>query len=434
MRITAKQIERNFPPDKTKKQVIKVEDGSGLYLIIEPEGNNCKRFEGRMRFPRTRKGRTKYVPIGTWGKGKIETVKSALEKWNEVKQWSSVNNLDPTTFNKRSSFVSSENDISIKILFDKFIDYQKLKVKEITWRDRKNKLIQMLDYFGEDFPVLNFQINKGGKKLILEMQKYISRNGAIDHASRCRQILKQVFDYAMDQEYMEEGQNPASRKPMTEGLGHTPKSNPTIEWKEVPLFLDLINKNENNISKLVHNATNLYLMSCCRVGALVRLKWKWYEREENLIRIPVQTAGLKRKKELSNLPLKQRKQYDHLIPVSAEMQKILQKLEEINGQHEYIFASPFGKQYPHLNPETINENIRTLMGKGRLTAHGWRDVVLTEGQQVGRFQRDIILRQLGHTEHKQGASGAYDNTDFLPERRKFIEWWTRELVNQGLKI
>ena len=25
----------------------------------------------------------------------------------------------------------------------------------------------------------------------------------------------------MDQEFMEEGQNPASRKPMTEGLGHT---------------------------------------------------------------------------------------------------------------------------------------------------------------------------------------------------------------------
>ena len=116
------------------------------------------------------------------------------------------------------------------------------------------------------------------------------------------------------------------------------------------------------------------------------------------------------------------------------MQKTLQKLEEINGLEEYIFASPFGKQYPHLNPETINENIRTLMGKDRLTAHGWRDVVLTEGQQVGRFPRDIILRQLGHTEHKQGTSGAYDNTVFLPERRNFIEWWTKELINKGLKI
>ena len=112
MRITAKQIERNFPPHKTKKQVIKVEDGSGLYLIIEPEGNKCKRFEGRMRFPRTRKGRTKYVPIGTWGKGKIETVKSALEKkrgvyanffkgMNQKKIFKKIENLMKSRFLKQ---------------------------------------------------------------------------------------------------------------------------------------------------------------------------------------------------------------------------------------------------------------------------------------------------------------------------------------------
>ena len=59
---------------------------------------------------------------------------------------------------------------------------------------------------------------------------------------------------------------------------------------------------------------------------------------------------------------------------------------------------------------------------------------MTSGQEVGKFDRDILLRQIGHTEHIQGASGCYDNTEFLPERRKFIKWWSKELVNQGLEI
>ena len=60
--------------------------------------------------------------------------------------------------------------------------------------------------------------------------------------------------------------------------------------------------------------------------------------------------------------------------------------------------------------------------------------MVTSGQEVLKFSRDIILRQIGHTEHKQGASGCYDNTEFLDQRRDFLEMWSKELVNQGLKI
>ena len=109
-------------------------------------------------------------------------------------------------------------------------------------------------------------------------------------------------------------------------------------------------------------------------------------------------------------------------------------LLEFNGNQKYVFKSPEGKKYPHLNPETINHYLSNLGYKGRLTAHGWRDVIVTSGQEVGKFDRDILLRQIGHTKHKQGASGCYDNTEFLPERRKFLKWWSKELVNQGLKI
>ena len=112
----------------------------------------------------------------------------------------------------------------------------------------------------------------------------------------------------------------------------------------------------------------------------------------------------------------------------------MDKLFEITGHQEYVFWSPEGKNTPHLNRETINSHITNLGYKGRLTSHGWRDVIVTSGQEEVCFMRDIILRQIGHTEHKQGTSGHYDNTEFLPERREFVNQWSLKLVNNGLKI
>ena len=60
--------------------------------------------------------------------------------------------------------------------------------------------------------------------------------------------------------------------------------------------------------------------------------------------------------------------------------------------------------------------------------------MVTVGQEVGKFERDIIQRQIGHTEHKRGAIGSYDNSEFLNERREFLEWWNKELVRLGMKV
>ena len=58
----------------------------------------------------------------------------------------------------------------------------------------------------------------------------------------------------------------------------------------------------------------------------------------------------------------------------------------------------------------------------------------SNGQEILDFPLDIILRQIGHTEHKQGTSGHYDNTEFLDKRRDFVNEWSLLLVKNGLKI
>ena len=170
-------------------------------------------------------------------------------------------------------------------------------------------------------------------------------------------------------------------------------------------------------------------MTCIRVSVIVSMKWDWIDEEREMIVIPPDTEGLKRTLSRKNNP-----EYEHYIPLTDEIKTILNRMRKISGDKEYVFWTPRCGQYPHQNPSSINIFFKRLGYNKKLTGHGWRRVVVTEGQQVCGIERDIIERQIGHTGYRSGSIGSYDNTQFLPERKLFLEKWCKELVKQGLKI
>ena len=418
MSLSTVQIRKKQPPiRRTTESVL---DGSGCFLITEP--SNSKRFILRMRFPFNKDGRMVDVPLGSWGKS-INSVQDVIRKGETIKRWSKLNNLSPKEYKNR--FEKKVVEKTISDVFESYMEIHKQKVKEVTWEVTQNRLNQMLEFFGKNRQLSDFELRNGGRQLVIEMMKPIIKRGSVEQSGRCRRLLGQVFNHCEDRGWMDYGQNPSSRKTDEETIKRTKRSNPTLNWSEVPEFLNTVSENHCGGSILTNLSTKFYLLSCLRVGTLVSLKWDWFDSEENLWRIPPDTSGLKRKMGEGE---------EHLLPVSPEMRKLMDELFEITGHQEYVFWSPEGKNKPYLNRETINSHITNLGYKGRLTSHGWRDVIVTSGQEELRFPLDIILRQIGHTEHKQGTSGHYDNTEFLPERRKFVNQWSLKLVNNGLKI
>ena len=418
MSLSTVQIRKKQPPiRRTTESVL---DGSGCFLITEP--SNSKRFILRMRFPFNKDGRMVDVPLGSWGKS-INSVQDVIRKGETIKRWSKLNNLSPKEYKNR--FEKKVVEKTISDVFESYMEIHKQKVKEVTWEVTQNRLNQMLEFFGENRQLSDFELRNGGRQLVIQMMKPMIKRGSVDQSGRCRRLLGQVFNHCEDRGWMDYGQNPSSRKTDEETIKRTKRSNPTLNWSEVPEFLNTVSENHCGGSILTNLSTKFYLLSCLRVGTLVSLKWDWFDSEENLWRIPPDTSGLKRKMGEGE---------EHLLPVSPEMRKLMDELFEITGHQEYVFWSPEGKNKPYLNRETINSHITNLGYKGRLTSHGWRDVIVTSGQEELRFPLDIILRQIGHTEHKQGTSGHYDNTEFLPERRKFVNQWSLKLVNNGLKI
>ena len=418
MSLSTVQIRKKQPPNRrTTESVL---DGSGCFLITEP--SNSKRFILRMRFPFNKDGRMVDVPLGSWGKS-INSVQDVIRKGETIKRWSKLNNLSPKEYKNR--FEKKVVEKTISDVFESYMEIHKQKVKEVTWEVTQNRLNQMLEFFGKNRQLSDFELRNGGRQLVIQMMKPMIKRGSVEQSGRCRRLLGQVFNHCEDRGWMDYGQNPSSRKTDEETIKRTKRSNPTLNWSEVPEFLNTVSENHCGGSILTNLSTKFYLLSCLRVGTLVSLKWDWFDSEENLWRIPPDTSGLKRKMGEGE---------EHLLPVSPEMRKLMDELFEITGHQEYVFWSPEGKNKPYLNRETINSHITNLGYKGRLTSHGWRDVIVTSGQEELRFPLDIILRQIGHTEHKQGTSGHYDNTEFLPERRKFVNEWSLKLVNNGLKI
>lgn len=73
--------------------------------------------------------------------------------------------------------------------------------------------------------------------------------------------------------------------------------------------------------------------------------------------------------------------------------------------------------------------------KGKMTGHGFRAVASTIMNESGLFRPDVIEHQLAHCERDE-VRGAYNRAEYLPERRKMMQWWADYLqsIRSGGKV
>ena len=399
----------------TRKDFVVLE-GSGLYLRRQ---GASKRFIGRKRYA----GKTIDVPLGKW-KVDFNNPLEALKKWNEIIKWSATFNQNPKKFFDQPT--EKKSDKTLHDAFDYFLKNQKKNVKERTYENDRNRCIQMEKFYGKDTLLNLFEIDNLGKGKIVEFIEHMNQNNSPYQGHRCRRLLNKVFTLSIEKGWMRDNQNPARDKLSIELSGYTPKCNKYLEWNEIPDFLKAINEAEGNV--LTQLATKAHLLMCMRVGALVRLRWDWFDETNNRWIIPAQTQGLKTQKNEKG------KEFYHVVPSTPEIKKIMEEIRKINGHQPYVFFTYDGKKHPHLHEETINGFLQDLGYGGKQSAHGWRDVIATYGQEKLEADRDIISRQLGHMPQKYGVMGHYDNSTFLDKRKDFIQKWNKLLVETGLVI
>ena len=429
MSITQKEILQLKPGQRMTNKGC----GNGLNINVESQSKGGRKtFIGIFQRKVVGK-RASQIPcrVGKFGALPGEfSLKEAREKWAEIKDWAIRENKDPKDFYKLSQ-IKEGGELSNKTLKDaieSFLDERKGEIKRTTLRDYRNKFYnQILTSIDGDLPLNELGWSTGGRGRVKQLIRNIESRKKYDLAHRCRQLLSQCFDFAIDEAWMPRGENPASKSKRYR-TKHRPQHHPTIHWDKVPALLQAINLNRCNGHIQTVLSVKLLLMTFLRVGALTRLEWGWIDEENQILVIPGQTPGLKRKKgsDTEFTP--------HHVPLTKEMNQVLNAARELNGQGRYVFAPLRESLFPHLDPSTPNNYLKNLGYRDVLRAHGWRSVALTVGQDVMKVSHEVIQRQMGHLPHKEGVRGNYDNSLLLEERRDFLKGWCSLLVEQGLRV
>lgn len=401
--------------------------GDGLYLTTESiRKGGRKYFYGEFR--------KRSCWIGKFGTNPGEySLIEAKNQWLKIKEWSIASNLHPKDYKNRDNRHST---YTLRHAIDDFLIEIAKSVKETTLKEYTYKLnITVLNHIDENTFIKDLEWDNNGRIKVNKILDNIADGRKFELRERCRKLLKQVFECAIDQGFMGRGQNP-SVKGSRRQVGHKITHHKSIEWSDVPELLKRIEYNKCNAEVNTILCTKMMLLTSLRAGAATRLRWDWYKqcmvnvdnglKGIDCILVPGTTSGLKRRKGTSD-------HIPHYIPITKEIKLLLKKCREINPESEYIFPAWRTKKYPHMNPEAPNKFLQNIGYKDKLVAHGCRSIFMTASRERLKVEHRIIDLQLGHI-HNCKVDAAYDRSQMLPERKELLERYNALLIDAGLEL
>ena len=396
--------------------------GDNLFVTIRSiKDGGGKRFVGRMYHPITKKKVERTI-------GNAETIKltDAKRKWLFIKNEAKAKKCHPNRLNP--SINKTLNEVK-----NEYFSVLATRIKPNTLNEYKRQWERyILPNIEGDVPIKNYERVNGGRSVV-ESAFITIRGGenGIKHEleRKCRGLLKRTFEYANVKDWFGEGQNPVHTN--RDALPtHKPKHHPKLDWDEVPAFLDKLETYQYGFAPQQILCTKFILLTALRAGAAVQLKWSDINYEDKLITIDGKTSGLKRVKgKNDHIP--------HLIPITKEIKKLIERAEKYKLSAEYVFAPITHSRYPHLDPSAPNLVFRGLGIKNKrgekVVAHGWRRTFDTEGIDVLFAEDAVLKKQMGHLE-KGKVNQAYNSSERLIERRDVLNKWGKKLIEIGLVV
>ena len=398
MAVTDKQIKSL----KATGKKYKLSCGESLFVEVKPSGSAS--YRGRLKLL---DGKTREFYIGM-----VEgiSLKEARQQWRSLKADSG---------GEKQKAGSSQH--TLEELADRWL--MAAQCKQVTLNDYRNKIkADILPVLGADTPLAQLEWDRGGREKVMQMKDRIVERGSLEQANRVVQVARGMFNFAIVDLRWMKGENPAlgsaTLRTKRASQGHA-----TISFDELPAFLIAL---EDCSSKQARIAVKLTLMCFVRVGALAQMQWDQIDLDRKLWVIPGDASGLKRDLETTNR--------EHVVPLTNGMLKLIEQLRRINGHQKYCLPKQtHSSKLPHMSPSSVNRTIHRMGYAGECTAHGLRALVTTAGLERMDFRYEVLDALLGHIS-KGKIRGAYDRSEWLEQRREFLEAWEAVLIEVGLRL
>jgi len=386
---------RNTKPEAKDKRL---NDGSGLYLLIKTNGAKWWRFDYSFE------GKRKTLSLGVYpATGLADARRKAEEARTYVANGTDPSNTRKAT--KAAKQLATENEKrldsglpiinSFEHIAREWLNSISHTVRDITHQ----KKIRRFELYV--FPVIGgTAISEIKSPNIYNLIKPIIVNNKLETAHRLHSEISATFSYAIAHGFIDydPAQAVAAQIPAQKVKHRAALTEP----KEVAQLLrDIYNYQGTFVVQCAFRLSPLLFQ---RPGEIRQMEWKDVNLESKEWRYFVTKTEVL-----------------HIVPLSIQAVAILEEIKPLTGNGRYVFPSIRGDGRPMSNG-TIITALKTLgYSSDVMTAHGFRTTASTLLNEQG-WSPDAIERQLCHMP-KDAVRAAYNRAQYLEERRRMMQAW-----------
>ena len=381
--MTLKDIEvRNAKP---KEKMYRLFDGDGLYLEIIPAGGKYWRFKYQFA------GKEKRLAFGVYPEVSLA---DARERRAQARKMVAAGD-DPGQVKKEAK----------RLLIQKHENTFELIARE--WHDNRlskwtpihaKKILTRLEM--HVFPRIGTRpIAEISTSELLSVMRKIEEHGA-EIAHRLLQVCGQVFTYGVITDRV--SINPAvslrgALKPVVRN------NHAFLKPNEIPEYLKKLAVYDGAVQTRL--ALRFLLLTFVRTAELRGAAWTEIDLDKAEWRIPAERMKMRD---------------PHIVPLSRQAVAVLEEMKLISHNSKFVFPNQH-KPSGQMSENTILYALYRMGYHSRATGHGFRSTASTVLNESG-FPPDVIERQLAHSERDK-VRAAYNHAQYLPERRKMMQWW-----------
>jgi integrase len=381
---------------KSKSTPYKMSDGEGLFLLVTPSGGKYWRLKYFFA------AKEKLLALGVYPEVSLSDARERRIQARKVL----AAGQDPGELKKDAKRVLNQKHANTFEVIAREWHTNRLP----KWGpEHAKKILTRLER--HVFPSIGTRpiADLTASELLSVMRKIEEHGGEIAH--RLLQVCGQIFAYAVVTDRVTT--NPALS--LRGALIPVVKSNHAyIKPHELPDYLKDLEEYDGAFQTKL--ALRFLLLTFVRTGELRGAEWAEIDLNKAEWRIPAERMKMKE---------------PHIVPLSRQALEVLKELSPLTGQCRHVFPNQH-KPSGQMSENTVLFALYRMGYHSRATGHGFRSTASTVLNEHG-FPPDVIERQLAHGE-RNAVRAAYNHAQYLPERRKMMQWWADYLDGVAVKI
>lgn len=381
-RLTDTKIRQAKPGPKPYK----LADGSGLFLLVNPNGRRYWRLKYRIA------GKEKLFAIGVYPEVSLaEARDKTLQARRLIRE-----GADPVAERKRQRSEVAAAAETFQSVADEW-----LAARAGEWSPSYREAVHSA-LSANLYPQLGgYAVRCITVPIMRESLLLMERRGALSALRKVRMWASQVFRYAI-------ATGRADNDPAAPLRGtfkaHKPRNFAAVTKAQE--FGELVGRIRTyDGTPMTRSALLMMAYTFVRTGELRDARWAEFDLEGATWRIPAERMKMGE---------------EHIVPLSRQVLALLSELRRLTGRSVFIFPNERKATKP-MSENTILYALYRLGYHGRATGHGFRSSASTLLNELG-FDPDVIERQLAHQERNK-VRAAYHRAQYLEDRRQMMQAW-----------